>query len=356
MLMAEPVKYENHFLRFLCAVILMFICWTHFYSDLEYNGVYINDMVFGMGRFAIPIFFLISGYFSYSDDGHAEKSLWKKMLRIIFLAIFLKLFYLLLDCIYLATGVIDMDYLLRAFFVFEATTAHAWFVYSLILSYLVALIFYKKGIHFKYYLMIGSIILIVDLIFTEFLPMFGFIDLWEDWTTIRVGENLYPFIGLFFFPLGYFIHKHMGRINEMFSSRFLQVVMILSVPLAFFEALAVPGETCNMYISAITLSLSMFILSFRLRDDQLRNRPLEYLGREAMPWMYVFFPAAIFFTKNILLKDCNDFMLYNLGGPFISVGIQILMALAMCGLLALIKRKKEACTNSVNEQIPSTDS
>ena len=345
--MAEPAKYENHFLRFLCAVILMFICWTHFYSDLEVNGVYVNDMVFGMGRFAIPIFFLISGYFSYSQDGHSERGLWRKMLHIVYLAIFLKLFYLLLDCIYLAAGVIDVDYLTRAFFVFEATTAHAWFVYSLILSYLVALIFYKKGINFRYYLMIGTVVLIVDLIFTEFLPMFGCIDIWEDWTTIRVGENLYPFIGLFFFPLGYFIHRHMDAINEIFGTRFLQAVMILSVPLAFIEALAVPGETCNMYISSITLALSMFILSFRLKDDQLRCRPLEYLGREAMPWMYVFFPAAIFFVKNIILNGCDDFMLYNLGGPFISVGLQVLMALAMCGLLSILSKKRHNDTNSV---------
>ena len=345
--MAEDAKYENHFLRLLCGVILMFICWTHFYSDLEYNGVYVNDMVFGMGRFAIPIFFLISGYFSFSSDGHSEAGLFRKMLRIVFLAIFLKLFYLVLDLIYYSAGVIDMDYVIRAFLVFEATTAHAWFVYSLILSYLVALILYKKHISFRYYLYLGTAILIVDLIFTEFLPMFGVIDIWEDWTTIRVGENLYPFIGLFFFPLGYYIHKHKDSIDDILGTRFLQAVMILSVPVAFIEALAVPGETCNMYISSITLALSLFILTFRLREDQLRCRPLEYLGRVAMPWMYVFFPAAIFFTKNVLLKDCDDFMMYNLGGPFISVGIQILMALAMCLLLSIIRRRKEDSTVSV---------
>lgn len=338
--MAEDAKYENHFLRLLCGVILMFICWTHFYSKLEYEGILINDMVFGMGRFAIPIFFLISGYFTFSDDGHSERSLFKKLLHIIYLAIFLKLFYLLLDCVYLAAGVIDLDYLLRAFFVFEATTAHAWFVYSLILCYIVALILYKKHVNFKYYMYLGLIVVVVDLIFTEFLPMFGVIDIWEDWTTTRIGENLYPFIGLFFFPLGYFIHKHMDAINARFSTKVLWTVMLGSVALAFFEALAVPGERCNLYISSITLALSMFILSFRLGEDQLRCRPLEYLGREAMPWMYVFFPAAIFFTKNIILKDCTDFMLYNLGGPFISIGVQIIMALAMCFIVSRFNAKK----------------
>jgi len=322
----------------------MFICWTHYYTDLRYGDIKINDMVFGMGRFAIPIFFLISGYFTYSEDGHSERSLWKKLLHIVYLAIFLKLFYLLLDCIYLGFGMIDTDYLIRAFLVFEDTTAHAWFVYSLILCYAVALVMYKKHMDFRYYMYLGLIVVVIDLIFTEFLPMLGIVDITGDWTTIRVGENLYPFIGLFFFPLGYFIHKHMPAINERLGTRFLWTVMLGSVVLAFFEALAVPGERCNLYISSITLALAMFILSFRLRDDQLRCRPIEYLGREAMPYMYVFFPAAIFFTKNVILRDCGDYMLYNLGGPFISIAVQIIMALIMCLILSAVKKGKDRKT------------
>ncbi len=331
----NPVKTkkENHFLRLLCGVILLFITYTHYYVPYDYN-----DIIFGLGRFAIPIFFLISGYFAFSKDEHAEKSLGRKTLHILYLLIFLKLLYLALDVVYYSFGVIDMDYLIHSFVLWTGTTSHAWFLYSLVLVYIFWWLLYRYKVKFEKTIPLIFIVLAVDLLFTEFLPMFG-VDYIGDYTTVFIGESLYMFIAIPFFIAGYFLHKHKERFDAMFSTKLLLAILVIGLVLSYFETVAVP--TANLYFGSILVAITLFFVSFRIPEDRLRSRPLEYMGKYLTPWLYVFYPGVVFFCQNILLKSFSstEWIYYGLG-PFIAVAMNI--ALAYLFNMMIRKMKKRA--------------
>ena len=329
---------ENHFLRLYCAVILMFICYTHFYPEIMVGDIDLNRLIMGMGRFAIPIFFLISGYFTFSSDGHSERNLKKKTLHILLLIAVLKLFYLLLDLIYLGAGIVDTDYVITAFITAEPTTMHAWFVYSLFLVYAFWLILYHYGIDFKWTWPLGIAVLIVDLLLTEILPLFGM-------DTMEMGTFSYPFISLPFFTIGYYLHKHKDTVLHAVPRWGLCTIMIIGIIISYFETvhlmLHCGQNECNLSIATVAVALTSFILTFTLREDQLRCRPLEWMGRNLMAWMYTFFPAAIFFLQKVVLTPyIDDFLIWDVCGPFMAIALQILMALAVYLILRKVLMKK----------------
>lgn len=340
---AQPVKKENHFLRLYCAVILMFICYTHYYPNIIISGIDLNRLIMGMGRFAIPIFFLISGYYTFSKDGHSEKNLGKKTLHILLLVIILKLLYLVLDIIYYSFGVITLDYLITAFVTAEPTTMHAWFVYSLLLVYVFWLILYKKNIDFKWTWPLAIIVLVVDLLLTEILPL-CYID------TVELGTFAYVFIAIPFFTIGYYIHKYHDRIKEAISWQWLTLMMVVCIVISYFETVYLFGcgqNECNLSIATTIVALTSFLLTFLLKEDQLRCRPLEWMGKNLMPWMYVIFPAGIFFLQNIVLVSYkNDFFIWDICGPFLAIILQCVLALlmwyALGKLLGMKKTKSKA--------------
>lgn len=327
-------KKEVHFLRVLCAIILLFITYTHYYVPYEYN-----DIIFGVGRFAIPVFFMISGYFSYSKDGHSEKSLGRKTLHILYLLIFLKVLYLVLDVIYYSAGVIDLDYLINSFFLWTDSTSHAWFLYSLVLVYVFWWLLYRYKVDFQKTYPLVFIILFLDILFAEILPMMG-VGYIGDVTTVKIGETIYPFIGLPFFIIGYYLHRNKEKVDAKLSAKTLGVLIIIGVLLSLPETLAVP--TSNLYIGSIILGISAFLICFWVPEDRLRSKFFEFMGRSLMPWLYVFYPGVIFFLKNVALKPWADIEWFYYGlGPFIAVAMNIVLAYLMYLLLKKVKGNKK---------------
>ena len=109
----ENVKRENYVLRSFCALIIFCIIFVHYEPCYMLLGMKSYELVEGIGRFAMPMFFMISGYFLFSKDGHSERGLKRKTLRILFLLVFMRVLYFILDCIYCAAGVISVDTLIE---------------------------------------------------------------------------------------------------------------------------------------------------------------------------------------------------------------------------------------------------
>ena len=62
--MAETtVRKENHALRSVTAVLMLFIAIVHYDSCMTILGFSVHNIVKNIGRFAIPVFVLISGYY-----------------------------------------------------------------------------------------------------------------------------------------------------------------------------------------------------------------------------------------------------------------------------------------------------
>ena len=331
-------KYENYFLRSFCAFIIICITFVHF----EPSWVVLDDIRFyhlveGVGRFAIPAFFMVSGYFLFSKDGHSERRLGKKLLHIIYLIIFIKVLYFIIDLIWLGCGiehwhdgVVDWDYVLSDTITAEWNTMPVWFAYCLALVYAFHWILYKKNLSFKYAMYIGLAFVIVDMLLCEVLLFFGVTSIFG-LSTVGLGEITYPFIGMLFFSLGYYIHRYKDEIDSKFSNESLILLFIAGFLLSVFEFMFLYTYyrngvgSANLTFGSLFLAFSLFLGSFRLKENQLRSRSMEFMGRELLPWMYGLYMASILVTRTFIMPaiPIDDQAILDLIGLVCSIALDI---------------------------------
>ena len=67
---------------------------------------------------------------------------------------------------------------------------------------------------------IGLAFVIVDMLLCEVLLFFGVTSIFG-LSTVGLGEITYPFIGMLFFSLGYYIHRYKDEIDSKFSNESL---------------------------------------------------------------------------------------------------------------------------------------
>ena len=355
----ETVSRENHALRIITAFIMFFIALTHYYSQYEFCDLKVLGLhLMSAGRFVIPIYVMISGYFFYSRDGHAEASVKKKMLHILLLIAVYKVFYLILSSIYCAAGVVSVDYVIEEFlilspsFTFDCyggtvsimTTQPIWFIYSLFLIYGLFFVLQHFKIDFKWSWVLALPILVVGVLMVDLLPMFGMteiggVDIDED-----IGGTMYPFIILPFFVMGYYIHKYREEIDARLSNGMIWSMIIFGISLMFLEMYIRPDHyQSSIYIGSFIFIIGVFIGSFRVPEDRARCPVLEYIGKYLSVWMYVFFAGANFIVRYAMQPYADNELICEVLGPFIALALDLLFAFTFHMLLQHMgKRKKQA--------------
>lgn len=325
---------ENYLLRSFCAVIIFCIIFVHYEPCYEIFGMQAFQFVEGVGRFAMPVFFMISGYFLFSSDGHSERNLKRKTLRILFILVFMKVLYFLLDCIYYGFNVITFDVLMEGLITMNWSSKHIWFIYFLFFVYALHWILYKFHVDFKYSMIFGTICLAVDLFFSNICAWCGLYEI-AGIQTFNVGQVLYCFIAFFFFPLGYYLHKYKDR-TDAIGTPVLAAAAIFGLVLGLVELMNFPDipnaefSYSNLYFGSVILAISFFLLTFRVPEDKLRCRPLEFMGRTLLPWMYAFYMAVMFFLKFIVMPNFDaPLEILDAIGIVLSAVMDVALAYAM---------------------------
>lgn len=335
------VRKENHVLRSFCALIIFCIVFVHYEPCFQLFGMEAHEFVIGVGRFAMPMFFMISGYFLYSDDGHSERDLKRKTLRILFLAIFMKLLYTVLDLIYYATGVIPYDELMEGLILSNWSSKHIWFIYFLFFVYLLHWIFYRYHIDFKYAMFIGFICLIIELFCADVCAWAGIVELFG-LDMFSIGQFAYCLIAFFFFPLGYYLHKHKDR-TEGWSTPLLLALVVIGSAMSAWEVLNFQStgfSYSSLYFGSVVIAIPLFILTFRVPEDRLRCRPLEFMGRTLLPWMYAFYMAVIFFIKFVVMDSIDaPIELLDAIGIIVSAISDVVLAYGMYRFALYLREK-----------------
>ncbi len=342
-----PKKYENHVMRSFCALIIFCIIFVHYEPCYDLFGMKAYEFVEGIGRFAMPMFFMVSGYFLYSADGHSEKQLKRKTLRILFILVFMKVLYFSLDCIYYGFNIISADDLIEGLITMNWSSKHIWFIYFLFFVYALHWILYRYHVDFKYSMYFGIACLVVDLFLSNVCAWIGLYEI-AGVSTFNVGQVFYCFIAFFFFPFGYYLHKYQDKV-EGISTPALVILTVIGVVMSVFEVLCfpqIPGTEfsySNLYFGSVVIAIPLFILTFRVPEDRLRCRPLEFMGRTLLPWMYSFYMAVMFFIKFIVMPNFDAPMeILDLIGLILSAVLDVALAYGMYLLLLNTVGKKKA--------------
>lgn len=274
-------KKKNHTLNILKAVCAILIVFNHCKFPGEFGRLIEN-----YGRIAVPIFFLISGYYVYNN---IRSKVFKKFKRIFILLVGACLFWFLFNVIRFAIiDKVELIYYLRKFiqwktllrfFIFNENFiwGHLCFLNALCYCYLIQFFLKKYNLeNFKIEKIISIFLLVGYLLINAFI-----ID--EELTNIYLIRN-FLFVGIPFFFIGKNLRKNQIAENKSLKKMALMVIILvitLTIEIFLYKS--------ELYISSILLSIYLFMIC--IKRPNISNKYMEFIGDKLALYIYILHPA-----------------------------------------------------------------
>lgn len=266
-----------------------------------------GTVVRGTASAAVPVFFMISGYFSCGCD---PETIRKRAARMFSLLVVANVIYFFWDISveilsgHSVGGWFKETCSVRKILVFlllneSSLRGHLWFLGALLYAYLclLCLMRVQKGKLFEkigknrqnVLLMLSGFLLLINLIGGELLTQFG-----KDIQIPYIRNWL--FAGVPFFGIGYWIHSKETWIRQTSGRKKTVILFVILIGLNIVEvSLVRPGE---LYVTTIPAAVTAFLLAL-LYQGRARSRLLLWGGKIADRyglWIYIF---QIIVIKNI---------------------------------------------------------
>ncbi len=223
-----------------------------------------GDAILDLGRFAVPLFFLVSGF--YACTSSPEKIL-KKLVYILKLYFVVALIYLIYkficeafikgtfsDGLVYLKGYLDIKTLTR-FFLFNVTrsSGHLWFMPALLYCYGIFYLSKKIRLSEKVLFPIAGILLLSCFVLEEGLALFG-----ESISPTYTRNFL--FTGFPFFTLGLLTFKHQESLSVCPTGLLITFAVLGLIESSLSGALL---ERSDLYIGSATTAISLLILGLK---------------------------------------------------------------------------------------------
>lgn len=298
-----------------------------------------------MARFAVPFFFLVSGYFSFArDSAWAKRRLW----QVLKLNVYATLPFLLWKYLgfYRGSSLLDflrwevfpknafMDWLLRHI---NPAAGHLWFLAALVPCYGSLWLYGKlregeeRNNHPLY--LTGFFLMVIYFLFSTILPINGTA---VPYMTYRNGW----FLGLPLFLLGMFLHEHEETIKEKFhlTTRNLGLLILAGILLSLLQYRAY--GTTEVFLGTIpeVIGLLLLLTSHPTLPGKLLKKAAAHLGRI----------STVLYIIHILILEVYETCILPIASlparepwlaPFLIAGISLVIAILWDWLLFRIKTK-----------------
>lgn len=273
--------------------------------------------VIAVARFAVPFFFMVSGFFSYYENPAVVPSKMKrKMKHIFFLMLGGILLYFLFNAAvslhngqfgtYLTNLFSPQSVIAFGFFNHTSVSEFLWFLSALLYAYVIFFGFEKLGMTKKTAFLV-PLLSVGGVLFRELKEIL------PNAPEILDRAYLYRnflFVGLPFLLMGYFIRVHQEKLTEKLSDASLILMMLIG----FGESIAVDllHTQKSVYLGTILAVFALFVLVVK-KEDKVHVPHLASLGAEYSLYIYIF---------HILVKSITE----KLGNviPVIGKGINAL--------------------------------
>lgn len=186
-----------------------------------------------LARFAVPMFFAVSGYFNYQADSAKIGRRMKHILKLNLIAIVV---YLLWDCFtveyyggstvwYLRDSIVNMDALMQWVILHvNPFAAHLWYLTAIGVCYLVFWVYTRcrgeRRANYSALYVIGFLLFAVCFVLDTVLPV---LDIYVPYQCCRNGW----FIGLPMFTMGIFLHEYQERILAKLHLSAVKLVLLV---------------------------------------------------------------------------------------------------------------------------------
>ena len=275
------------------------------FIHVHFPGI-LGDIVWRLAQFAVPIFFMTSGYFVYSWDREwIAITLKRRAKRILWLSVWSTLLYW---CITVGYTVIKNNFvleganplenfwiILRFIFLQDVDFSgggHLWFLWALLWSYVIVGFINRLNVWKQAYYSL-PVLLVIMVMLSVLRGYYG-------WSWHSTGNVV---MGVTYVLVGNFIAAHCKWVKLLSNSN-----MIIAIVLGEILALAtfLPIKYDFSQIGLIVTSLAMF--AYAINNGKLvLNRYLEAIGQRYSLYIYIFhILVAICLMKIEKIAGVND--------------------------------------------------
>ena len=255
-------------LKLIASYVVVFI---HF----KFSGL-TGDIVDALARFAVPVFFMISGYFAYSNSTEKLISKMKNIIKIYFLGAVIYI------CFYGILALYDvgikgaMWYCILyfnpmsivKFIVFNVprSSEHLWFLVALIYVYGLHYFVVKWKIKDCVYLWIGVVLLAIHLLLGVGLSSIGIV------IPPCVIRN-FLFMGYPFYCIGMLIRKNEDLVHKKITYKRAMILILIGVIETVISYFICGGN--ELYIGSVLVAVALLIISLKTKEIQINEKIIK---------------------------------------------------------------------------------
>lgn len=295
----------------------------------------IGKYIIAIARIAVPIFFIITGFF-YEEiiRKGQEVSQIKKMFFLTVKAYTIYLLWVIIYACIIKKNVVDYLKMiftkdsLKNFLMFNIMplSGHLWYLGAAIYVLIFIFIFRKlKCLNLLYF--ITPILLIVDLVFGKY-SLF----LWDRVFPFIWFRN-FLFVGIPYFCIGNYIYKKKENIIKnhiLMKSLWLLVIIFILLSMAE-RYILIPYTVEGLrehYISTTFLAVICFIFSLSCENKScFFTRVFAKIGERYSTWIFILHPITITILE-IIIRHTTLYSLYRWVAPLViyslSIGVAII--------------------------------
>ena len=294
---------KNQYIDILKGISCIIVVCLH----CPFPGLLGEGIIYGL-RFSVPIFFMISGYFSYSKS---EKWIINKAFYILRLLVFTELFYgiweIIQECILrgnkfqtVITDNILNKNVIQIIFCGTFFNGTLWYLYAMFWTWIIIWFFRKKGWLNKAFLLIPL------LLFIQILGRLYIQNNYDINKYVILFRNAFTF-GLPFALLGIWMAGNQDKLLKNISSLCNWGIIISGFLLIVVEFLVV-GQYMDTHISTVIISFGLFLYAIRQKGEV--HKCFRILLRIGSVW-YVWIYLLHIFVSGVLRELYGRFQIEN---------------------------------------------
>lgn len=312
------------------------------FLHIHFPGV-TGEIFNAAARFAVPFFFMISGYFCWREDGRAGERLPGKIRHTFYLCITSFGFYIVWQWIqHTVEGESPVLWFqeifekenIRNFLYYNNTTAvkwHLWFLPALLYCYILFFTVEKLRIQ-KFAEILAPFLLLCHFWMEEAAIFTG-----NEYRVMEFRNYLYT--GFPFFMAGFWVHRHQEILKKYLKSKILYLGIVLGIFLSVGEYFLL-GQM-ELFTGSVILTFSLFFLGI---TKEKRNVPvfLAEIGVKYSFFIYLFHLAVSDVIRDMaVLAGIEDKSSYLWMYPLLTAFMTTALAILLKGVQSRFYRKKQ---------------
>ncbi|MBQ2800383.1 MAG: acyltransferase [Lachnospiraceae bacterium] len=340
-------KKQNYYLNFWKGLACFGVVFFH----TRFPVYTLDGILQSFFRAAIPLFFMVSGYFCYGEDrGVVEKKLPAKIKRIFWINLGGCLYYFVMQLSIAVFGDSHgsmADVIERFQMMFNKETMVNWLVFNqdpfvhimwftsaLLYCYLLFWIINHFNLYQVSYGLI-PVLIVIHLVLGNVLVLFGI-------EITKIFYRNFLLFGFPFFMLGNWLHKHQKGILEKLTEEKCKLIFLPGLVLGVVEWFLMGRH--EMYIGSLLIVISVFGLSLH-QPEKKKNSFITKIGTEYSLFIYIVHYSLMLvmerFAEKVIIPGSKAYYVYYFARPFVIFGICLMGAWIFYKLLSVIKNRRK---------------